>query len=313
VATATRPAAGLTVDRLPERAGPVEVRAVEGMTVDADTVREPHRHDYHELIWVRSGAGRHLVDGRPLPVVASAVTIIGRGHVHVFERAEDLRGAVVRFGDEVVFGGGAQRALPGWLLAGLGGHVVPVPPAEAGRLEAVLAALGGETAGPPDPWTAELQRHLVSALLLMVERWHEAAQAGTCDAGGAELALLRRFVARLEADFPRHHDAAHYAGALAVPPEALSRTLTAVTGRSTKEHVTHRVMVEAERLLRYTDLTVQQVARQVGFADPLYFSRAFKRRRGVAPSEYRAARRAPGGKVHASPGSSHSAKKLPAQ
>jgi AraC-like DNA-binding protein len=47
-------------------------------------------------------------------------------------------------------------------------------------------------------------------------------------------------------------------------------------------------MVEAARLLRFTDLTVQGVSQRVGFADPLYFSRAFKRRRGEAPMAYRA-------------------------
>jgi AraC-like DNA-binding protein len=58
---------------------------------------------------------------------------------------------------------------------------------------------------------------------------------------------------------PQHHDAAHYAGALGVPAAALSRALTQVTERSTKELVTDRVMLEAARLLGFTDLTVQEV------------------------------------------------------
>ena len=46
-------------------------------------------------------------------------------------------------------------------------------------------------------------------------------------------------------------------------------------------------MVEAARLLRFTDLTVGQIAAQVGFTDPLYFSRAFKRQRGESPQAFR--------------------------
>ena len=72
-----------------------------------------------------------------------------------------------------------------------------------------------------------------------------------------------------------------------MPPAALSRALSEVTGRSTKELVTDRVMLEAARLLRFTDETVGEVAHRVGFADPLYFSRAFKRHAGEAPMAYR--------------------------
>jgi AraC family transcriptional regulator, transcriptional activator of pobA len=72
-----------------------------------------------------------------------------------------------------------------------------------------------------------------------------------------------------------------------VPPAALGRALTQVTGRSTKDLVLDRVMLEAARLLRFTDLTVQEIAFRVGFDDPLYFSRAFKRRHGEAPMAYR--------------------------
>ena len=46
-------------------------------------------------------------------------------------------------------------------------------------------------------------------------------------------------------------------------------------------------MLEAARLLRFTDLTVGEVAFRAGFGDQLYFSRAFKRHRGEAPMAYR--------------------------
>jgi AraC-like DNA-binding protein len=46
-------------------------------------------------------------------------------------------------------------------------------------------------------------------------------------------------------------------------------------------------MLEASRLLRFTDLSVGEVAYRVGYSDQLYFSRAFKRYTGLAPQAYR--------------------------
>ena len=46
-------------------------------------------------------------------------------------------------------------------------------------------------------------------------------------------------------------------------------------------------MLEASRLLRFTDLTVGEIAFRAGFDDQLYFSRAFKRYRGDSPMAYR--------------------------
>ena len=93
----------------------------------------------------------------------------------------------------------------------------------------------------------------------------------------------------LERDFARHHDAVHYADALAVPQAALSKTLVQVTGRTTKEHVTDRRLLEAARLLRFTTLSVGEIAYRAGYTDQLYFSRAFRRRYGAAPTDYRSA------------------------
>ena len=250
-------------------------------------MREPHRHDYHELLWIRSGSGQQRLDGSVEPVRPGSVTLIGRGQVHVFERAEDVQGAVVRFRDELLLGGGAERATPGWLLAGQGARTVGVPPHEAERLEATIGALAAELERPPDGESAELQRHLISVLLLWIERWYDSQRSERRDADDAQVQLQRRFTALLERDFAHQHEAGAYANALGVPAAALSRALTHVTGRPTKELILDRVMLEAARLLRFTDLSVQEVARRTGYADPLYFSRAFKRHVGEAPMAYR--------------------------
>jgi AraC-like DNA-binding protein len=79
-----------------------------------------------------------------------------------------------------------------------------------------------------------------------------------------------------------------------MPQAALSRALVEATGRSTKELITDRVMLEAARLLRYTEQTIGEISYAVGFEDPLYFSRAFKRRFDASPKAYRAAVRGRG-------------------
>jgi AraC family transcriptional regulator, transcriptional activator of pobA len=279
----------LTVDRL-DPGAEVVVRLFEGMTITEDAIREPHRHDYHELIFVGEGRGEHVIDGVRVPVEAPSITVIGRGQVHQFVQAEDLTGGLLQITDAVLHGG-AERIAAGWLLSGRGGRTIAAPREACGSVTALFEALAAELERPPDPYRVDVIRHLVSTLLLWTERWYDAGRRERREADDADVQLLRRFTERLERDFATHHDARHYADALAVPAAALAQALSRVTGRSTKELVTERVMVEAARLLRYTDLTVGEIAYRVGFADPLYFSRAFKRYSGRSPQAYRAAAR----------------------
>jgi AraC family transcriptional activator of pobA len=194
----------------------------------------------------------------------------------------------VRFGDELLHEGPVARADPSWLFAGCGGWNVTVPESSYAPLEVTIAALKAESAGPLDPRSADLQRHLLSVLLLWIERWYDGQHTERRDGDdAAALELFRRFSAVLERDFTAHHDAGWYADALAMPPAALSHALSQVVGKSTKELITDRVMVEAARLLRFTDRTVGEIAWQTGFSDPLYFSRAFKRHNGQPPTVFR--------------------------
>lgn len=277
---------GIPFDQLPGGAS-AEAWLFDGTPIGGAQMRPPHRHDYHELIWVRSGCGVQLFDGEPAETVARTISVIGRGQVHQFQTARDLEGGVLRFTDEVL-GGGEERIARGWLLTGRGARIVRVPEAECGVVQALLEAIARELDRPTDGFSVDILRHRISTFVLLVERWYEQGRAERPDADDADVQLHRRFAERLEADFAQHHDAAHYAVALGVPSSALSQTLVRLTGRATKELILDRVMVEASRLLRFTDLAVGTIAYRVGFADQLYFSRAFKRHAGHAPLRYRA-------------------------
>jgi AraC family transcriptional regulator, transcriptional activator of pobA len=280
----------LEVDHLTSADSSLEVVLLHDASLGAsgDTgPRRPHRHAYHELIWTRCGSGRHLIDGDVSEVEPNSLTLIGRGQVHVFERADRLFGAVVRFTDEMLLGDAAGRAHPGWMLGRRGSQRVSVPDSAVPRLEAVIDALAAETRRPPDACSIDLERHLLSTILLWVERFYDASRTQQRALDDADVQLYRRFLDVLERDFARHHDVGHYADALRVPAAALSRALSHVSGRATKQQIADRVMLEAARLLRFTDLTVGEIAFRVGIDDQLYFSRAFKRHYGDAPVAYR--------------------------
>jgi AraC family transcriptional regulator, transcriptional activator of pobA len=80
---------------------------------------------------------------------------------------------------------------------------------------------------------------------------------------------------------------ATYAEALHVPRDVSVPGAGGCDGADDKELITDRRTLEAARLLRFTSTSVGEVAFRAGFSDQLYFSRAFKRATGEAPSAYR--------------------------
>jgi AraC family transcriptional regulator, transcriptional activator of pobA len=272
--------ADLTVDDFAAEADALDVRSLELESIDEDEVREPHRHAYHELIWVREGSGRHLIDGEPVDFGPRTLTLIAKGQVHQFERADRVSGVVVRFDDEWL--AGSRR----WLFSGGSCSELNVPEADAPRFDALLELLREEVEQSARPESAELRRHLLSAALLWAQRWREAQLEGG-GATSADVQLQQRFLETLERDFENSHEAAHYAAELGVTTGTLSRTLMRLGGRTTKQLILDRVLLEAARLLRFSDLSIKEIAARLGFPDQFAFSKAFKRQRGEAPLDFR--------------------------
>lgn len=77
------------------------------------------------------------------------------------------------------------------------------------------------------------------------------------------------------------------AAALSVSPEGLSRQFKKELGIGLKEYMDHVLFLRAKQLLASTNRTVKEIAFELQFSDPFYFSNFFKRKAGVAPTDYR--------------------------
>jgi AraC-like DNA-binding protein len=77
---------------------------------------------------------------------------------------------------------------------------------------------------------------------------------------------------------------------LALTPNSLYRIVKEYAGISPKDFFTNRLMIEAQRKLQYAPLSVKELAYELGFNDPDYFSRFFKKCTGKSVSEFLEAR-----------------------
>jgi AraC family transcriptional activator of pobA len=78
-----------------------------------------------------------------------------------------------------------------------------------------------------------------------------------------------------------------YAGLLNISPSYLNEAVKATTGNPASFWIQREVMIEAKRLLCYTDLNIKEISFQIGYVDPTYFSRLFHKVTGSYPAAFR--------------------------
>ena len=108
---------------------------------------------------------------------------------------------------------------------------------------------------------------------------------------GRQQALFTRFLMLVEAHFLQHWPLDQYASRLGLSTTRLNRLVRAESDRPALELVHERLTREACRRLVYIAAPVASLAGELGFEDPAYFSRFFKRRMGMSPHRWRQAHR----------------------
>ncbi|HEX4248365.1 MAG TPA: helix-turn-helix transcriptional regulator [Pseudonocardia sp.] len=239
-------------------------------------LREPHRTEFHQIVFYHDGGTSHEIDFVEYGCSPGTVVWVRPGQVQRF--GPPVAGEFVLFTPVVPAPSPEVAALLGDRSATSVWHTEPGAYAD---LREVVRQLRIEAAYPGGA-ADEARRHLLSVLLLRIGRLGPARSAAVDQDG-----VAARFAEAVERDFASVHRVADYADRLGYSVRTLTRASAAATGHSARELVDARIALEAKRLLAYTDLSASAVGRRLGFSEPTNFGKFFLRRTGLTPAAFR--------------------------
>ncbi len=261
------------------------VRSAGELPYEADVLL-PHRKAYYMLVFTKRTRGRHWVDAVPYVRQDHALYFSGPREVLVKEEPTPFWGTRLTFTEEFLAlqQNAALRHLP-LIENPQHGHELLLCPADEAVVDGLLTQLEAEHQRPGQ-WQHPLLSAYLTALLTYLSRLYTEQLPG--GEPSADQRLLRAYRASIEAHYRQLHEVGAYAELLHISAGHLSEVVKAQSGRSAIKHVHERLVLEAKRLLLYTPQSLKELAYDLGFAEPSYFNRFFKRETGLTPAEYRA-------------------------
>lgn len=266
---------------------PLFVDYTEDWNSDDEGGYQPHRHDYHEILWIQSGYARHTVDDRSIELPPQTIALVTRGQIHRFEETRAVTCYAIGFWDELLLHGEGlvEITLLFNYLSALDYMRIPADNLE--DFAALFSLINAEHRRETELRKREYLVFLLSALLIRIQRLQAHAYMGQKVHEPNDYQHYQTFLRQLEQDFEYHHSVAHYAQKLHLSAHELSRILSRVVGHSAKQIIDDRLLLEAKRLLQFTDLSVKSIAASLGYPDPYHFSKRFKQAIGRTPLAYR--------------------------
>jgi AraC family transcriptional regulator, transcriptional activator of pobA len=254
-----------------------------------------HRTDFYHIIWITglSGEGKIWIDLDCYPVKPHLMCFISPGQIRAWEvpalqATGGVTGYAIAFTSEFFSNSpddtSALIQLP--YFHGVGAAPVLYADEErAGVFTVLCQRLERETELALDSQVAIL--HSYMRILLVEARRFHVAQPGAIRVEETHMVLTKQFIQLVDAHYLDTSSVADYAEMLHVTANHLVETVRRAVGVPPGKIIHERLLLEAKRLLRYSDLPIAEIATQLNFEDPSYFSRFFKKHSGFSPSEFR--------------------------
>lgn len=241
----------------------------------------PHRHSFFEIMWCLDDQGEHGIDFVTYPQRANRVFLITPGQVH------DPRhlGKAIRI---IAFHPGfLQTYIYDLTIEAVffpEGNLVPyldLDPQGQTDLAALFDIMHREQMQPQPDYT--LLQSLLSAVLSYLVRYRNNEQTRDGVMDSRVLTLLPM----INHHFQTEHRTDFYANALAITPKRLNELTRAQLGKTVTTLLHERLMLEAYRELAYTSKSIKRIAALLGFEDPAYFCRFFRKFAQESPLSFR--------------------------
>ncbi|MEM7102755.1 MAG: helix-turn-helix transcriptional regulator [Bacteroidota bacterium] len=253
-----------------------------------DIVTIAHRTSFYHILWFKEGSPLHMVDFETVKIDPNSILFLNKNVVHRFDKSGGFDGVAIIFTDDFFCRTTADTK---FLYNSILFHdllsVSKISMTEkASQFEHIFSLMMAELTTPNDKSQGVILKNLLHNFLLLSER-ERRSQGFKEIKNDANLEHVMLFKDLLENDFRSHKKVSYYAEKLLVTPKRLNRATSTVLGLTPKEMIKDRVLLEAKRLLAYTNDSVKSIGYSLGYDEPTNFIKSFRKNTDSTPIEFR--------------------------
>jgi AraC family transcriptional activator of pobA len=248
-------------------------------------VIKPHQHHgLFQVMWLSTGTAEVTLDDNLSRMRAGQILTVPEMCIHGFRFSRNAEGTVVTLAYPLLRRWGPELADA--LLDARGPVLHDLrDAAQRGTVTAAIAALA-EAYREPALHRELLIESLACVLLVQLARGaHHLSRQGAPTARSDQ--HFTAFCGQVEAHYKERRPVEWHARQIGISAAHLNVLCRKAIGRSAQEVIHARTMLEARRRLVYTSMTIGEVCNALGFEDPAYFTRFFKRETGLSPRDFR--------------------------
>lgn len=165
-------------------------------------------------------------------------------------------------------------------------------PEESRSLRSMIAQLERETRGPETHFSFDIVSGLIAATIYKVGdiMYHYLAEhpEEQNNAHNRAEEYFKQFTHLLGEHYREERSVGFYARLLCITPKYLTTLIKRISGQSVSEWIDNYVILEAKTLLKYSTMSIQEIAYYLNFPNQSFFGSYFKRNTGMSPSQYKA-------------------------
>ncbi len=245
----------------------------------------PARATNHSLIYLTEGEANMNIGSETYTIYKDECLVVPAGQVYSFSNFDVNKGYLCNFHNDIIIGKfGKNELLKDFEFLHIWGNPrIQLGPKTAAFVlplfQRLLFDYSENGLRNPDI----LQSYFIALLCEINSVYTSVFHNSSVQA----VKITNRFKELLFSEIRTNHSVSEYASLLHITPNHLNKTIKAITGKSPTDWIDEAIILEAKVLLYQSSLSIQEVATEVGFADPSYFSRFFRKKEGMTPVQFR--------------------------
>ncbi len=247
----------------------------------------PHTHSYYQILWIFNEGGVHFVDFDAYEVKANTIFFISKNQIHYFDKNAKHKGIIIHFNENFLMHSDVDIFLKYTVFNNQQRSFHVLKGETIDLAHSYMNLIKMELSNRDEFGYKHVIRNLLKSFLIVLERLHcKTNQESIKFYDSYELQYLQ-FRDLLETHYSENYSVANFASKLNISSKTLNTITHSVVSKTPSELISERIILEAKRLLSFTDLKINEIAYKLGFEDASYFVKYFKRHVKKSPSEYR--------------------------